>query len=321
MGEERRFRMDSRFKVICRCITGSHLYGTATPDSDLDIRGVIIPTEEFYLGYLEKVEQVESHKPDETFWEITKFFQLCLDNNPNILELLFIPIYSDYTEAFTSEWEEIVAHRYLFLSTKAKHTFSGYAVSQLHRIKQHREWLLHPPSHKPTRQEFDLPDTNTITKDQIGAYDELLAHGETIELSVPGLEVLRKEKAFINANTYWGKYQEWATNRNKDRAVLEAHYGYDTKHASHLIRLINEGKELLTKGIITFPRPDAELLRDIRNGKYTYDELMNMLGEDVDSNFNGIESILPHTPNRKDADILCRKLVKSRLGYGNASLA
>jgi hypothetical protein len=307
--------MDNRFKVICKCITGSHLYGTATPSSDLDIRGVIIPTEEFYLGYLEKVEQVESYKPDEIFWEITKFFQLCLDNNPNILELLFIPIYSDYTEIFTPEWEEIIANRFLFLSTKAKHTFSGYAVSQLHRIKQHREWLLHPPTHKPTRQEFGLPDTNTITKDQIGAYDELLAHGENIELSVPVLEVLRKEKAFINANTYWGKYKEWQTNRNKDRADLEAHYGYDTKHASHLFRLISEGRELLSCGKITFPRPDAQFIRDIRNGKFSYDELMTMLGEDVDSNFNDILSSLPHSPNRKEADVLCRKLVKARLGY------
>jgi hypothetical protein len=307
--------MDNRFRVICQCIVGSYLYGTATPNSDVDARGVFIPTEEFYLGFLERVEQVESKTPDTTFWEITKYFKLCLDNNPNILELLFVPIYSEYTERHTWEWEEIVAHRDLFLSTKAKHTFSGYAVSQLHRIKQHREWLLNPPQKQPERKDFGLPETNVITKDQVNAYDELVSRGENLELSLPVLDVLKKEKAFINAVRYWNQYQEWKTNRNKDRAELEAHYGYDTKHASHLFRLVSEGKELLTQGKITFPRPDADFIRAIRNGKYSYDELMNMLGNDVDSNFENIESVLPHSPDRKEADRLCRNLIKKRLSY------
>ena len=147
--------MDERFKVIVKCTTGSHLYGTATELSDIDTRGVFIPTEEFYLGFMEKVEQVESHTPDETYWEITKFFKLCLDNNPNILELLFIP--NQFIEYASEEWANIMAHRQMFLSTKARHTFSGYAVSQLHRIRQHREWLMNPPKGKPERKDFDLP--------------------------------------------------------------------------------------------------------------------------------------------------------------------
>lgn len=309
--------MDKRFKVICKCITGSHLYGTARPESDIDIRGVFIPTEEFYLGFMEKVEQVESHVPDETYWEITKFFNLCLDNNPNILELLFVPIYSDFTEVFTPEWEEIIAHRDMFLSTKAKHTFSGYAVSQLHRIKQHREWLLNPPKKQPERKDFGLPETNVITKDQVNAYDELIARGELVELNIQVLQVLQQEKAYINAMRYWGQYQEWEKTRNPERAELESRYGYDTKHASHLFRLIGEGRELLTTGNITFPRPDAKDLLAIRKGEYTYDELMARIGNDVDSCFADIEDkmVLPHSPNRKEADIFCRKLVKVHLGY------
>ncbi|MFA5300737.1 MAG: nucleotidyltransferase domain-containing protein, partial [Lutibacter sp.] len=111
--------MDDRFKIIFSGITGSQLYGTATPQSDTDVRGVFIPTEEFYFGFMEKVEQVESHIPDETFWEITKYFKLCLDANPNILELLFIP--DKFILEKTKEWDEIIAHRDLFLSTKARH--------------------------------------------------------------------------------------------------------------------------------------------------------------------------------------------------------
>ncbi|MFA5300829.1 MAG: hypothetical protein WC389_21775 [Lutibacter sp.] len=91
----------------------------------------------------------------------------------------------------------------------------------------------------------------------------------------------------------------------------------NNKQLSHLFRLIGEGIELLTTSHITFPRPDADELLAIRHGKYTYDELMEKLGEDVDANFKSIEDkiILPHNPNRKEADKLCQKLVKQRLGY------
>lgn len=306
-------KLDSRFKLIFTGLTGSHLYGTNLPESDRDIRGVFIPSEEFYIGFLEKVEQVESHEPDETYWEISKFFKLCLDNNPNILELLFVP--EQFRLFATPEWLEIINHKDMFLSTKAKHTFSGYAVSQLHRIKQHREWLLNPPKKQPERKDFGLPDINVVHKDQINAFNELLHSDKPIELSDNALETLQREKAYINASKQWQQYQEWKTNRNPQRADLEAKYGYDTKHASHLYRLIGEGVELLTAGNITFPRPNADELLAIRKGAYTYTQLMEKLGGkqfDIDSFFN-FESKLPHNPNRKDADMLCRKLIKERL--------
>ncbi len=303
-------KLDNRFKLIFAGLSGSHLYGTAMPDSDRDIRGVFIPSEEFYLGFLEKVEQVESHEPDETYWEISKYFKLCLDNNPNILELLFIP--KEFILETSPQWQEIINNKDMFLSTRCKHTFSGYAASQLHRIKQHREWLLNPPKKQPERKDFDLPDANLVHKDQVNAFNELLSKGTPIELSDNALEILQKEKAYINASKYYSQYQEWKRSRNPTRATLESKFGYDTKHASHLVRLLGEGKEILTTGAITFPRPDSKELLEIRQGKYTYNELMSLIGggeNGVDS-YLSVESILPHNPNRKDADILCRKLIK-----------
>jgi hypothetical protein len=42
------------------------------------------------------------------------------------------------------------------VSKKCKFTFSGYAISQLNRIKTHREYLLNPPKKKPERSYFGL---------------------------------------------------------------------------------------------------------------------------------------------------------------------
>jgi uncharacterized protein len=304
--------------IIFKCITGSRLYGTATLESDTDVRGVFIPPEKYYFGFLNNVEQVESKTPDETFWEIRKFFKLCLDNNPNILELLFIP--DSHVIETSPAWSRVNENRELFLSTKARHTFSGYAVSQLHRIKQHREWLLHPVERQPLRSDFGLPnDRSLVTSDQLNAFNELTVNYSNdvanCIIDTNFLDVLKREKAFLNANKHWGEYINWQKQRNPLRHDLEEKFGYDTKHASHLARLIGEGKELLTQGVITFPRPDVDELIKIRSGGYTYDELMKKYG-DIDKTFESIEKdfVLPHSPDRVKADDLCQELVFNCLG-------
>lgn len=45
-------------------------------------------------------------------------------------------------------------------------------------------------------------------------------------------------------------------------------FGYDTKAAMHVIRLLNEGIEFIRAGTITLPRPEKDLLIEIRTGEY-----------------------------------------------------
>jgi hypothetical protein len=54
-------------------------------------------------------------------------------------------------------------------------------------------------------------------------------------------------------------------NKTGRREIADAH-GYDTKFAMHGFRLARQGAELLRTGAMTFPRPDAEQLRKIRDG-------------------------------------------------------
>lgn len=43
---------------ILEVITGSNLYGTNTPESDIDYAGIFIPTIDYYFG-LKKVEEAD----------------------------------------------------------------------------------------------------------------------------------------------------------------------------------------------------------------------------------------------------------------------
>ena len=72
----------------------------------------------------------------------------------------------------------------------------------------------------------------------------------------------------------WKNYWTWKNNRNEARGTLEEQFGYDTKHAMHLVRLLNMGEEILTNGQVNVLRPDAAHLLDIRGGKLTYEEVV-----------------------------------------------
>lgn len=124
--------------------TGSQVYGTAMPESDTDYMGIFIPPKEYVLG-IKKIEQVETgtkksneerrnnkEDVDCTRYSLIKYIQLCIENNPNIIEMLF---FNDSDRLFVDEYGQmLIDNRHLFLSQKAYHTFRGYAYSQKHKL-------------------------------------------------------------------------------------------------------------------------------------------------------------------------------------------
>jgi predicted nucleotidyltransferase len=64
------------------------------------------------------------------------------------------------------------------------------------------------------------------------------------------------------------RLQGIGTGKKGQRHELIGVHGYDIKAAMHVIRLLNEGIELMRFGTITLPRPEKELLIIIRTGQY-----------------------------------------------------
>jgi predicted nucleotidyltransferase len=64
--------------------------------------------------------------------------------------------------------------------------------------------------------------------------------------------------------------------KHGQRPELEEKYGYDTKAAMHVIRLLSEGIEYMRTGRITYPRPERHLLIDIRLGKFGMEDIKGM---------------------------------------------
>lgn len=335
---------------------GSHAYNTNIATSDEDFKGVAIPTKEYYLGSQKRFEQAELKDPDTAIFEIRKFFNLAAACNPNIIEVLFVDptdvIYVD------SIGEEILSNRDKFLSKRIKHTFTGYAVSQLKRIKLHRRWLLNPAKVPPSRKEMGLPEHTLIPQDQLMAAEaevqkeldrfqldfmeelsepmkisvrnvmsemlaELKINSETqwvgaarkVGLDDNFIELMQKERTYKNLKTEFEQYQNWKATRNKARFELEEKYGYDTKHAYHLVRLIRMCREIMETGKVIVKRPDREELLSIRNGTWSYDQLIEF-AESEDKALQKVYAesvILPKIPDFQYLDNLCIKLIERSL--------
>lgn len=127
--------------VIYLVRSGSHAYGTNTPESDLDTRGVCIPPAPYLVGLSTFEQRVEESGNDSTIFTLHKFFNLALDCNPNIIELLFV---RDIDVLWTtSEGQALRANRDLFLSKHAFNTFGGYAYAQLRKIQNSTKTARH----------------------------------------------------------------------------------------------------------------------------------------------------------------------------------
>ncbi len=96
---------------------------------------------------------------------------------------------------------------------------------------------------------------------------------------------------------------------------LEARFGYDTKHAVHLVRLLRMCREILERGEVVVKRPDREELLSIRNGTWSYEQLVQWATEqDRDMQRLYAESTLPRAPDTARFDALCIEIVEDGIG-------
>jgi len=156
--------------IIYKTITGSNAYGTNTPLSDLDYRGIFIVPAKERITLKQPLTEIGQEKPEDIkYYELGKFMVLAQDCNPNIIELLYMP--EDCIKIKTPVMQRIIDNRHLFISKKAFHTFSGYAVSQIKKCRGENKWINNPKGKEPPKREdfcwvipkedFDL-DSNTF---------------------------------------------------------------------------------------------------------------------------------------------------------------
>lgn len=135
------------------CYMGSVAYGCSNDNSDMDVYGFAMPPVDVLWPHKagviygfgnqgrrfdqwseHHIQDVSARKEyDFAVYNIVKYFQLCMDNNPNMVDSLFVPrrcvLYSDDVGELVRE------NRKSFLHKGCWHKFKGYAYSQLHKME------------------------------------------------------------------------------------------------------------------------------------------------------------------------------------------
>jgi predicted nucleotidyltransferase len=102
------------------------------------------------------------------------------------------------------------------------------------------------------------------------------------------------------------QYVTWMAERNPLRHDMEVKFGYDTKHAAHLVRLLRMGYEILTEGEVRVKRPDAAELLAIRQGSMTFEEITAY----ADDMIAKIEAITNYAvPEQPDYDLVNKTII------------
>ncbi|ATS93585.1 putative nucleotidyltransferase [Pectobacterium phage DU_PP_I] len=141
-------------KVLMLCLAGSHAYGTATPTSDTDIRGIIVARPGVIRAPFRTLREMGiEDEEDGKVYELNNFMELFCDMNPNIIELGFT---DDQATLYKHPaWDYLKSFLPQLLNKNVAYRFGGYAMAQLKRIKGHNKHINNPmPEEKPTQLEF-----------------------------------------------------------------------------------------------------------------------------------------------------------------------
>lgn len=161
--------------TIVKHYAGSHAYGTNIEGSDIDMRGIFVAPEVYIRTPFYTVNEVDVPDEEDTkLYELTNFMKLYMDMNPNIVETLWV----DQKDIITGSevYDHLREHNQALMSKKAAFTFSGYAISQLKRIKGHNKHVSHAEKLAETKQilanairggDYSLDDVSKDFSDQM----------------------------------------------------------------------------------------------------------------------------------------------------------
>lgn len=306
-----------RNKILFLTLGGSHAYGTNVETSDVDIRGCCFNRKTDLLG-LSNFEVFEDNSTDTVIYSIRKLFNLLLNCNPNVIEMLGNKVYYHLTEC----GRLLLDNKKLFLSRKAIKSFGGYAFAQLNRLTNA---LGKNQDEKGLRENLERSlKSNLLTMNERytalpeGGIRYYIKEDElSCDINLEGFPV-NQFNGILNEQSNILKTYNKLNHRNTKKDVSHL-----CKHAMHLIRLYMMGIDILEKEeIITYREgKDHDLLMSIRNGNFltpqglfekSFDDLLNDYKKKFD--YAAENTSLPDMPNMKDAEELLITINEYSLG-------
>ena len=268
-------------------VTGSRLYGSNTPDSDQDERGFIVPPFEYIIGLGRFDQRVELEPVDRVLFSVQRLFALLRRADPQAYELLWVP--KDKILRMSEVGRQVREARTLFASKRFYRRIMGYAEAEWRKVKG---VMLVPVKRAPTEEDV-VSDIRNIFHPEKPEMDEIIR-----------LLFLRHDRKEVSSSRKLGEKRKGQIER----------YGFCISSASQSIRILGQLVEFLRTERITFPRRNADFLREIKQGEVSYKHCERAWEEGKAAASEAMDRTeLPEQPDNKAIDDLYRSILLDSL--------
>jgi len=302
-------------KLLLETLFGSHMYGTNTPTSDLDIKSVVLPS----LDHLLLAKRVENKVSktntkantrnsaddvDREFIPLQVFARDFIEGQTYAIELAFAADKHHAMQRAAPQFVEFVVQlRTKFLTSNVK-AMMGYVFNQANIYSFKGERLNCARDFHELIVAADLYYKSDDTKleilvtapawvkhvnDLVLKYPKYFAVGE-YDSNGQGLmkgcfKLLEKILPFNITLVHAMQVVAGLIKSYGDRANSASESNVDWKAMMHAVRIVNEGLELLEHQTVTLPRPDDEVkyLLSIKRGEVPLEQVKNELVAKLES--------------------------------------
>lgn len=314
-------------KLIVKMKFGSHLYGTDTPESDTDYKGVFMPTkEEIYLNRVPKSISIKTKQNsnakntaediDTEIYSLHYFIHLACEGEMVALDMLHAPV--NMLVEYRPLWLGIIGQRDRFYTKNLK-AFVNYARKQASKYGVKGSRLNDAKNVLDFLMRFDVP------KAKISQIWSCLPEGEHIFKHPPNengermYEVCgRKFGERVEVRYAIDIVKRFHDNYGERARKAANNEGIDWKAVSHAFRAAYQVKQILTEGKIIFPLKEAEILKKIKAGEYDYQSIVAPWLDELITEVEELseKSPLPMHVNRKYWDEYIMTAVRHEIIMG-----
>jgi hypothetical protein len=299
-------------KTIVKLMFDSHLYGTNTPDSDQDFKGVFLPSkEQILLGKIpksidestKKENQLKNTSKDVDFetYSLHYFIYLACEGETVALDMLHAP--DNMIIEKSHIWNLIVAERERFYTKNLK-AFVGYARRQASKYGIKGSRL------NDAQKVLDALKRVNDSTNRCRLLDiwPILPTGEHIFKHPPNengermYEVCgRKIGEKVTLQYAQETVKRFVDNYGERARKAADNEGIDWKAVSHACRAAYQVKQILLENTIVFPLKEAKFLKSVKCGELDYQTIVAPKLEDLMTEVEelSLKSNLPDKVDRK----------------------
>lgn len=287
-------------KTIVKAYFGSHLYGTSTPESDVDFKEIYVPhARDILTGnvkeHMSKNTNNTSSKNtkddvDHELYSLKYFFKLAADGETVALDMLHTPPSLVVKSDLPDVWKYIQDNRSRFYTTNMK-SYLGYVRKQASKygVKGSRLAVLRQAL-KRSNEWGQYFDNGAVIR--LSHMKNVLPVGEFASWVETENEKTGKQTFY---NLLDRKFQDTLTNKEFNAILVkleenygerarkaEANEGIDWKALSHACRGGLQLLEIYKTGDLVYPLQDAPFILDVKLGKHTFKTVQEFLEDIVD---------------------------------------